>query len=434
VYFLLATMMSATAWRGLVKPITKGYKLSMAQRTLMLQVIAFLTYLLCAAAVYHKIEGWQYLDAVYWTTVTLFTIGFGDFSPSTHLGRGLLFPMALGGILFVGLIVASVSSVGLARGSQKISRRNIEKAREEIVKQQGQHQGTNKVGQDESSTIQQREQEFNLMRKAQKNAGRKNATIALSVSAGSWLLLWLLGGVIFWQAELDTQGWSYFQALYFTYVAFTTIGYGDFYPQSNSAKPTFVLWAMLALPTLTVLIGAIGDSISEGVSAATLFLGEKLPAKTTGLAKLKDTANKTKKGDDGAFKEAKPPGFMDDNEDQDIGSDPEAQAVQGIMGDESSNGDANKASQGEQYRGYLIMKEMENVVEHMNASPPRQYTFAEWTWFLKLLGEDETSWSWLGAKSPIITTTDEPSWVLKRLMARLRDELKEQANERTGNT
>ena len=78
-YFILATMILMTIIGVHVGHYAREYKLTMAQRMLMFQTVAFLGYLLAAAAVYMKIESWEYLDAVYWCTVTLFTIGFGDY-------------------------------------------------------------------------------------------------------------------------------------------------------------------------------------------------------------------------------------------------------------------------------------------------------------------------------------------------------------------
>jgi len=40
--------------------------------------------------------------------------------------------------------------------------------------------------------------------------------------------------------------------MYFAYTTLLTIGYGDFYPQSNSGKPFLVVWSLLAVPTVTV--------------------------------------------------------------------------------------------------------------------------------------------------------------------------------------
>src|SRR5512147_799469 len=43
--------------------------------------------LLVGAFVYHLIEGWDYLSALYFCVITLATIGFGDITPTTQLGR-----------------------------------------------------------------------------------------------------------------------------------------------------------------------------------------------------------------------------------------------------------------------------------------------------------------------------------------------------------
>jgi voltage-gated potassium channel Kch len=36
---------------------------------------------------YHSVEGWGWLDSLYFSTVTLATVGFGDFAPATPAGR-----------------------------------------------------------------------------------------------------------------------------------------------------------------------------------------------------------------------------------------------------------------------------------------------------------------------------------------------------------
>jgi potassium channel subfamily K, other eukaryote len=129
----------------------------------------------------------------------------------------------------------------------------------------------------------------------------------------------------------------------------------------------------------------------------------------------------------------------------DFDDEEHATSVATIVADEQNNMEekdkADASAAGESYRLYAAIKEMKNVVQHLDASPPRKYTYAEWTWFLKLIDEDETTpdghrrpwhhhhqvktplrdhkyqvWSWLGQESPLMSMEDEPKWVLARLL------------------
>jgi voltage-gated potassium channel len=51
---------------------------------------------------YHNVEGWTWLDSSYFSVITLTTVGYGDFSPQTDLGK--VFTMVY---IFVGLGILS---------------------------------------------------------------------------------------------------------------------------------------------------------------------------------------------------------------------------------------------------------------------------------------------------------------------------------------
>lgn len=67
------------------------------------------------ATFYHLVEGWGWVNSLYFSVTTLATVGFGDFSPATQVGR--VFTMVY---IFVGmgLILAFVNAVAHHTRSQ----------------------------------------------------------------------------------------------------------------------------------------------------------------------------------------------------------------------------------------------------------------------------------------------------------------------------
>jgi potassium channel subfamily K, other eukaryote len=310
IYQIISYMMCVTCWGAWRGHYSKDFKLTIAQRTLMLQTISYLVYLLLGALVYSKIEGWEYLDAVYWADFTTLTIGIGDnYTPETHLGRSLLFPFALGGIIVLGLVVGSIRSLVVDRSKKRMGNRIREKMRRRMVQRvlKANDAGNTKAAQkgvpgldietantlmydDKATEMERRRAEFEAMRSVQAMAVKQQKWISLSMSAFAFAFLvrdlpvvtsdlhtnnvqWFIGAMVFWYTEIKQQ-WSYFESLYFSYTTLLTIGYGDFQPISNSGRPFFVFWTLLAIPTLTILISDMGDTVVKVIKDLTIWLGE----------------------------------------------------------------------------------------------------------------------------------------------------------------
>lgn len=334
-YFVCSSLMVVTAWGAAKGYYSKDFQLTTSQRTLMLQTIMFLIYLLIGALVFSKIEGWPFLDGVYWADVTLFTVGFGDFYATTALGRALLIPYALIGVISLGLVVGSIRSLVLERGRRQLGARMVEKNRKRMLKKmirRGRDDILDPVTDDEGkendlysrapsglTEFERRQKEFELMRKIQARSERRRRWMAMGISTTVWLVLWLVGAAIFQQCEVTYQRWTYFDGFYFAFVSLTTIGFGDITPISPAGKSFFVFWSLMALPTMTVLISNAGDTVVKLIREWTDWLGTVtvLPGERGVRKEFKMLARAlsmgTVFGDDSEIEES-PPGFLGDAE------------------------------------------------------------------------------------------------------------------------
>ncbi|KAF2104383.1 potassium channel [Rhizodiscina lignyota] len=475
-YFIISCLMIGTVWGAWKGHYRKEFRLTISQRTLMIQTIMFMLYLLLGACIYSFIEGWEYLDAVYWADFTLLTIGIGDdFTPATHLGRGLLFPYAVGGIVTIGLVVGSIRTLVLERAKAKMEARMTEKRRERVLSTVNMENETIKVGhfrrmsfsQTGLSEPERREQEFNIMRKIQSDSSSRRRWMSLLTSTLAACGLWFIGALIFMYSE-RAQGWSYFVSLYFSYTTLLTIGYGDAQPASNSGRPFFVFWSLLAIPTLTILISNMGDTVVKLISDVTIWAASItiLPGEHGIRAGIKTTAKNAKARlfhtED--FRVDRPPGFLfyssqeDDKEGRKRRNRIQTSALdrmtQHLEEEElheteeaEEAGDPTEADT--HFYHYLLARELRNLMRDVNKSPPKQYSYAEWAYFLMLIGQDEddpdfhrrppgtppasdedlpgvcaAKWSWLGPRSPLMASKTESEWILERVSVVLETELK----------
>ncbi|KAL7917897.1 hypothetical protein ACQKWADRAFT_305634 [Trichoderma austrokoningii] len=515
-YFIVASLMSITFWGAIAGHYPKDFILSLSQRTLMLQTILVLLYLHVGATVFAAIEGWGYLDSVYWADVTLFTIGFGDFAPETNLGKALVIPYAIVGIISLGLVIEAVRGLTLDGGKRRVLARMEEKKRRKLVRKISKRGGdeilepiqeepglpraqtdkTDKTDQSISNEFERRKAEFALMRKIQAKTATRRKWMALGISALVWLVFWMVGAVIFMQAEKRYQDWTYFQAFYFCFIAYTTIGYGDFTPVSNAGRSFFVFWSLMALPTITVLISHAGSTVIKIVRDSTIRLGNVtiLPGEDAYASSLKHMISRMTLGKAYSTHYDSPnpsmvleapqnnikriADFMEQLEDDDLsdiererdnandsgedfgGEETRRRGRSDRLDSTASNFTAKvrrslsrirnherKLPTGPDFH-FLLISEIQAVAKHRKENKTYTYSFDEWAWYLKLIGEDEhdpsthgkakikgkrpakdaareeiVKWSWVGHRSPLMGSQSESDWILEKLVDRLQQSL-----------
>lgn len=277
-YFLIATLLASytIGMRSLHLSPTDRRKVECTN--IILQAMNFAIILLIGAAIYSTVEDLSFMDALFFSDVTVLTVGLGNIVPKTHLGRSLLFPYATAGIIGLSLLITSVASFTNDMRDLKL-RLKIEEARNAIHDQGGSeatskdsHFGKKK--QLHPGPVGNRfpkENEVLELHRIKSDFYRRSRREKLILFLAAWFVLWLVSAAIFRRSE-KTQHWAYFTALYFTYTSLTTIGYGDYYPTSNFGTVFFVFWSLIALPILTNLVAAMGQVIHGMLVYISVFM------------------------------------------------------------------------------------------------------------------------------------------------------------------
>ena len=483
--------------------------------------------------------------ALYFADVTILTIGFGDFFAPNDLGRGLVFPYSVGGIIILGLAVSSICRFATQLGHDKVIKKKLDQRRiktlsmtvttsAEKEEKEAKHHITKKWHKDKrpkisapfdprqrsivfdlattdvtspktmksaysqrtetplsprtpqswvsgvsdlvganmlkktlsrSSTLtfstspalgrftttstkikmlRDERDRFNEMRNLQYQTRKWKKYVALVMSVTAFSILWCGGAVVFHHVEDET----YFEALYFCYVSLLTIGYGDFAPKSNPGKPFFVLWSLCAIPTMTILISNMGDTIIASYKRGSFKLGDVtlLPKKGIGRAFLnkyprlqKFTRDFTERKQQ---KERLEMGFP-------VGPDVNQEfekETEDIVLEELATAEALD----EHDLAQKLVDAIRDTANYLRSGDYHEYTYEEWVEYTRLirftqfdgrkgstallLDEEERDegiieWDWIGEDSPMMANVSETEWILDRLTESLDRYMKHQIPE-----
>ncbi|KAJ3561435.1 hypothetical protein NP233_g10198 [Leucocoprinus birnbaumii] len=91
------------------------------------------------------------------------------------------------------------------------------------------------------------------------NEEKRMCVIRITFAFTLFLGFWLVGSAIF----MATEKWSFWLALYFCFLTFSTVGYGDPVPKTPAGRSVFVGWALFGIATMTILISLLADLYSE---------------------------------------------------------------------------------------------------------------------------------------------------------------------------
>jgi len=91
----------------------------MQGKQFLLSVTVFIAILAIQALAFCKIEGWTYLDSIYFSVQTALTIGFGDLTPTHTSGKVLVFVFSVLTISQLGNEIAVIIDFFGARAAER---------------------------------------------------------------------------------------------------------------------------------------------------------------------------------------------------------------------------------------------------------------------------------------------------------------------------
>ncbi|KAF2418249.1 voltage-gated potassium channel [Tothia fuscella] len=336
-YLLLSVMLMANMVGYVRGHYPQHFHLTQDQRVLIVQTMLFFIWLAGGAGLYSRLEGWAFMDALYYANVTILTVGFGDLYPTEDVGRALLIPYSIGGIIMLGLMISAIYKSVQELGEQNIVRHHFEQQRahtkkttvrsslelqrreiedqinlERAMAKQAarpssrspatgmQYQSTllSRKGSLVSGTgggdlsrvetklstinrkhkrvvlLKEEKDRFEAMRHIQKKAQTWRNWYRLTATLAIFGIFWCVGAIFFWQAEKNTVQMTYWQAIYFCWVSLLSIGYGDFSPKSGAGRCFFIIWSLIAVPVMSILASDLTTTVVSVFNNASIVLAD----------------------------------------------------------------------------------------------------------------------------------------------------------------
>ncbi|KAL4891574.1 hypothetical protein BDV59DRAFT_182048 [Aspergillus ambiguus] len=467
-YAFLTAILMVNITGYLLGHYPQHFALTDHQRTLILQTTALGVWLIIGAAIFQRVIGVSFADGLYFSDITILTLGFGDITASSSVGRGLVFPYTVIGMVILGLVVNSIHKFFREIQDTNILRKHIEKRRratyehastlENLHPPAGENNGLDRettqiayrphysrrrpitstitavyhtsIGRSPLGEMKEEKDRFAAMRAIQSETAYFRRWFRLIMSVIAFGILWTCGAAVFWALQ---ENLTYFEALYFGFCSLLTIGYGDITPETNASRPFFVVWSLLAIPTMTTLISEMSDTIVAGFKRATSLVADWTVLPQIGV--YKDFINKIplvaallqrrkeRKCVEQGFLVG-PTDLEQGREDTSSTSRPSTQPVR------SSEKKPTDESPSAQELALRLAYAIQRTAQDATTGQPKEYSYEEWVEFTQMiqftdpnpngpvLNEDEygvLNWDWIGPRSPLVAGQTEPEWVLNRL-------------------
>jgi len=200
---------------------------------------------------FNWLEGWGYLNSLYFTFTTLATIGYGDFVPTSTLAKIFTIFFSVNGIVLLLVLFDLIRHARTYEFMKKWEKSGIGSAHPIITDARMAALAVEELYSEDASF------------EASSHSSREKQ-ISQHDSMFSQLRSWLFPAIALWKDEDSRnlllyaifivatgailfrliEGWSWLNSTYFVIVTLTTIGYGDFAPTTPLGKIMTILYGL----------------------------------------------------------------------------------------------------------------------------------------------------------------------------------------------
>ncbi|CAI5759604.1 unnamed protein product [Candida verbasci] len=432
-----------------LKKYPATFNLDQKQRTLMVFTIFFTIWTVCGSvAMEHLISDLTYGSSMYYCIVSFLTIGLGDVTPHRSSAKVVVLIFSLGGVLIMGLIVASLRSVILSSAAPAIFWNDLEKARIALI---------DKL--ERESIHLTPEEAFHKMRVLRRKVKRKHGNFSIAITLTIFMLFWLIGGFIFHKIEK----WTYFQSIYFCFLCLLTIGYGDYAPKTNLGRTFFISWSIGAVPLMTILISSVGDQLYDFFQSLSVWFSGWFFATDLEYEMRKSKKKQRREDQDDIMtlnsravleeevQEDEEMSSLDEEDDimkneveneieeeeEEIDEGEEAEEAEEATERNSFNLDHSKLvdkikTSKEAHENVLkFLEHLKSLIRDSVQNPQKKYTHKQWQEILRSLDSKEIDKGaaqygtydgfWLGPNSPLRLPLKEPNYMILRVYFRIEE-------------
>ncbi len=218
---------------------------------------------LSGTLIFHWLEKWNYLDSLYFVIITLTTVGFGDFSPTTTISKIVTIFYGVNGIVILLVLFDLIRRV---RGEEMVKKAKKLESTDRPVAQPVAQDIIDNAGNNSQETpdappapkVKKKKKKTSVKAFLKKTMTRLFLIDLLKDRQSRGVLIFTgiviaLGGIAFYYVEK----WSLFNSIYFMFTTMTTIGYGDFTPSHNWGKVLTIFFGLNGIVVLLSLYDRI---------------------------------------------------------------------------------------------------------------------------------------------------------------------------------